>query len=453
MSTVIAPIAHRVLSTFRERLLIGLSWNVLSAVILQGAVLVSAMLVARFLGAKEYGIYAVMASTALTIAGIAQGGSGLVATKFVAEFSAASAERVASVIGFCRIATAATGGIASIALYIGAESLSRSWFERPELAEPIQLISVSVFFYVTSTFQHGALLGFGAFKRVAQVSVLSGFAQLIFSVGGTAWGLRGALLGLVVASACRSMLFSIALHRECRQRSIPVRLSMSRDDLQLAWSFALPATLAGFITLPSLWLVILLISRQPEGLTLVALFSATHQIRQTILQFPLLLNSVSFSVFSKLKGSRDETSARNVFLVNMTVAAVFSIAAILLITAVPHWVLSLYGSQFISGALLLTVLIASVLPETLELTSYQLVQSSGQMWRSLFVIIIPRDITYLVAAYVLVLEVGIVGAAVAYLVSRVMGLGLTVWVGLPYWRTRFGATATDRRQLAPPLKD
>src|SRR5262245_57584046 len=104
---------RRVGETFRTRLLTAFSWNVAAALMLQGSVLLSSILVARFLGLAAFGMYSMVISTALTVAAIAQSGSGLVATKFVGE-SIADPDKVGRILRMCRLLTLATGIVASV---------------------------------------------------------------------------------------------------------------------------------------------------------------------------------------------------------------------------------------------------------------------------------------------------------------------------------------------------
>src|SRR5512139_2416282 len=85
MSHAAAIAARRILQTFRERLLAGFSWSLMSTLSLQGSVLLTSVIVARLLGLEDFGIYALLVGTVMTVAGIAQGGTGLIATRFVGE--------------------------------------------------------------------------------------------------------------------------------------------------------------------------------------------------------------------------------------------------------------------------------------------------------------------------------------------------------------------------------
>jgi O-antigen/teichoic acid export membrane protein len=257
----------------------------------------------------------------------------------------------------------------------------------------------------------------------------SGLLQLVASAAG-AWlnGVGGALAAFALASAGRWLFFGWALRRTRLEHRLPAGGAIRVEDWRLVWSFALPASLAGFVTLPCLWGVTALVARQPDGLAWVAIFSVGHQVRQVVLQVPLLLNAVSFSVLSRLKGQGAQAEFRQVFWSNMTVGLAFASALVATLSFLAPEVLGLYGPAFTQGRTLLILLLVSAIPEVLAGTAYQLVQSNGRMWHSLGLITLPRDLGYLLMAVLLITKQGLEGAGTAYLLAQAMGVLLTVGV-------------------------
>jgi O-antigen/teichoic acid export membrane protein len=186
--------------------------------------------------------------------------------------------------------------------------------------------------------------------------------------------------------------------------------------------------LAGFITLPCLWAVTLLVARQPEGLAWMALFSVAHQVRQVVLQVPSLLNVVMFAVLSRIKGEGDVAAFRQVFRSTLLLGVGFTALVVGTLTLLADFVLALFGPGFLAGRMLLLVLLLSTLPEVLAATIYQLVQSRGRMWHSLLLIALPRDVGYVALTSVLLSAWGLRGTAAAYLAAQILGLVLTVAV-------------------------
>ena len=424
---VVTRHAARVLRTFRERLLSGFSWNVLSAVALQGSVLVSTIIVARLLGLQSFGAYAVLVAMVMMIATVAQSGTGLVATKYVAEFLATDPARVGRLLTMCRVLTLATGTLAAVLVIAAADLIGGSVLGRPELVPQVRLIALATLFQVSVAYQFGALQGFGAFRELSRAGVLAGIGHIAFTaVGAWAGDISGATIGFVLASAFRMGVFAWTLKGVCRSHGVADRALVAREEFRLVWRFGLPAGLAGFVTMPCLWFVTVLVARLPDGLALVAMFSVAHQVRLAVLQLPSLLNAVSFSLLSRLKGQNASADFRSVFWSGVGVSMGFAacVVAVLILAAEP--VLGLYGRGFEGGRRVLVLLLVSALPEILATSFYQLIQSAGRMWHSLFLIAIPRDLLYLALAAVFLPTHGVAAAASAYLAAHLVGLVATL---------------------------
>lgn len=419
----------RLVATFRTRLAAGASWNLLAALSLQGSVLLTSVIVARILGLSAFGAYAVLVAAVMTIATVAQGGSGLVASKFVGERLASSAQRVANVLRLCAWFTLATGLVASLLMMAAAGPLCSGILQRPELEPAVRLVALATFFQVSVSYQFGALQGFGAFRQLSRASAIAGIGHVVFNAAG-AWlgGLNGALIGFVAASALRFVTFSVLLHVVRREHGIPPCHRLEADEWRKVGQFALPAGLAGLVTMPCLWLVTVLVAQLPEGLAIAALLSAAHQVRLGVLQLPSVLNAVSFSLLSRLKGRDEPTGYREVFWTGLWMNLLFATAVVVVLAVLAEPVLRIYGEGFVAGRWVLVILLLSVLPELLAITTYQLVQSAGRMWQSLFFIAAPRDLTYLALAAAVVSPHGAIGAAVAYLVAQGVGLAATVLI-------------------------
>ena len=90
--------------------------------------------------------------------------------------------------------------------------------------------------------------------------------------------------------------------------------------------------------------------------------------------------------------------------------------------------LNLYGSDFSSGRWVLVLLLASILPEVLATSLDQLIQSAGRMWYTFFLIVIPRDLSYLALSALLLTSQGVIAVASAYLAAQVLSLCATLLV-------------------------
>ncbi|WP_291993486.1 oligosaccharide flippase family protein [Candidatus Accumulibacter sp. ACC003] len=424
-----AAALRSVVRLFRERLLSGFALNFLSAVALQGSVLLTAIVLARLLGLEDFGIYAVLVSTVMISAGIAQGATGLVGTKFVGELMHTDPGQIARILRMCALMAGSMGLLMALLLFVLAPTIAADVLAKPQVEPFLRWVSAAIVLQVLVTYQYGALQGFGAFRQMSVAGIVAGLAHLGCSVAG-AWfgGLTGAAIGFVAASAVRALVFTVTLRGVCRQHAVPAATAISWDDWRRFSHFALPASLASYVTLPCLWGVTALVARQPDGLAWVALFSVAHQVRLAAIQMPALLNAVSFSALSRLKGQGERGGFRQVFWTNMIVSVCFTSALVAVLALFSKEILGLYGAQFVQGSPVLLVMLLAVIPETLGLAAYQLVQSSGRMWQSLFLIVGPRDLLYLLLSSIWISSYGLTGAASAYLVAYTLGCVATILV-------------------------
>lgn len=422
---------RRSLDAFRSRLASGFLWSLGSALALQGSVMLTGLVLARMLGVEAFGVYAVATVTVMTVTGVAQGGVGILGTKFIGEWLHVQPERVARVLRMSSTFTLASGLAAAALLWMLAPVVAQRLLENPHVESVLRWVALATAFHVQTTYLQGALQGFGAFQAQSRAGVIVGVLHLLLSVSG-AWffGLDGAAIAFTLSSIVRWWVFRGALHAAREEHGIAISRRIEREDWSLIWNFALPAGLASWVTLPCLWAVTALVARDAGGVAWVGLFSVAHQLRQLVLQLPLLLNTVAASVLGPLKGRGDGREYWRVFRANLVVGVAFTTAVAAVLAFCSSWVLHLYGSRFVEAQGLLLLLLLSTIPEVTGTTAYQMVQSSGRMWRSLFLIMGPRDLLYLALAALALPRWGLAGAGLAYLIAHCFGCAATLIVGL-----------------------
>lgn len=418
------------IDAFKAKLASGFVWNLVSTFALQGSVFLTGLVLAQVLGLKAFGAYALATSTVMTVVGVAQGGVGIIGTKFVGEWLQTERERIGRVLRMCAAFTLGTGSLAAVLLALTAPWLADKLLDSPGVAPALRWVSLAALFHVQTVYLQGALQGFGAFRAISMAGTWVGLFHLAGSVvAAWLWGLDGAVIAFTASAAARWWLFRKALRGCCREHGIHGSSTAQPEDWALIWRFALPAGLAGLITLPCLWGVTALVARQPDGVAWVGLFAVTHQLRQLVLQVPVVLNTVTSSALSRLKGGNEGGEYWQVFRANLLVSVGFSAIVALGLALLSSPVLGLYGQGFKEGQGLLLVLLLSVIPEIVGVTAYQLVQSSGRMWQSLFFIVAPRDLLYLATAAWALPRWGLVGAGYAYLLAYALGCMATLLIG------------------------
>ena len=180
----------------------------------QGGVLLAGfvlrILLGRFLGAADLGLYT-MCLMVYGLAGIAAGvGIPATTTKFVAEYKD-DKENLDPFMSCGLINSAVFGIIAGFALFLLAGVIS-NLFAMPELKSLVAIVAIAVPFMVINATLLGLLNGLREMKlysicSVCRSTLLLGLAVLLVTIG---WGVTGAVLAIVFAEIAIFVLLLFA---------------------------------------------------------------------------------------------------------------------------------------------------------------------------------------------------------------------------------------------------
>jgi O-antigen/teichoic acid export membrane protein len=410
--------------TVKNRLITGTALNFIATAFNQGSTLVVNILVARILMKEGFGEYAMVQSTLLTMATLGQLATGYTAAKYVAEYRSMAPERAGRIMGLCALVSAAMACIATIGLVVIAPWLASSVLKAPHLSVALIIGSGFVFFSAINGYQTGALSGLEAYGGLAKAGVASGIvAVAAISLGAWWGGLNGTLIGLTVSAFARCVIHTKWLRLESRTQSIiPQYRGSFSNEKAIIYRFALPAAIAGYYSMPMLWLANSFLVRQPGGYGEMALYSAANNLRLLVLFIPNVMNNVGLSILNNEKAKGDIASYHRVFKSNITYMFLVSLVAILVVGVFGQPILQLFGKDFRAGYTLLWLLLISTIFEGLSIALFQYLQSKAKIWLSLSSINIPREAFLVVTAYYLVQSHGGTGLAIAFLGSTILGL-------------------------------
>ena len=176
---------------------------------------VEGFIVARFLGAADYGIIALIVSFVTIVNQVLDFRVHETATRYTAEFLAANErEKAVAAIKLCYIIDAATGVLAFIAIVLTAGPAAQHILHQPAAAPLIVWYAVRLLFSTVDNTSH-ALLGvlgrFTWFSTVHIVTTMIELAVVSFLVW-SGFGIKGVIAGYVAASLASSIsFFSFAL--------------------------------------------------------------------------------------------------------------------------------------------------------------------------------------------------------------------------------------------------
>jgi O-antigen/teichoic acid export membrane protein len=408
----------------RDRLIKGTVLNLIAVAFNQGSTLMANIIVARILMKQTFGEYAMVQSTLLMVAALSQLGSGYTASKYIAEYRSSNPERAGRIMGLCALVSVVMAGVGAFLLVAMATWLAGTMLKASHLAFPLMIGSGFLFFSSINGYQMGALSGLEAYGGLARAGVASGIvAVAAISLGAWWGGLNGTLIGVSVSAFVRCVIHNRWLRLESRVQGITpqYRGSLSQEKA-IIFKFALPAAIAGYYSMPMIWLANSFLVRQPGGYGEMAIYSAANNLRILVLFLPNVMYSVGASVlnYEKAKGNMDHYN--RVFKSNVLYIFLASLCSVLTLGVFGRMILQLFGKDFGSGHFLLWLLLVASVFESLSIAIYQYVQSKAEIWLSFFSINVPREAFLVIAAYYLVQSYGGAGLAAAYLGSTILGL-------------------------------
>jgi O-antigen/teichoic acid export membrane protein len=412
-----AAIRLRVDSRIAERLRRGVGFNLLAAVFGQGSTLLVGVIVARTLGREQYGRFSLVQSTLLTLALLAQVGTGYTATRYLAELRTRDSARAGRVLRLCGLVAAATAVIAGLALVLVSPWLASSYFDSPELAQAFRVAAITVIALVVASFATGALSGLEEYRWIAGASV---FGAIVYTagcaVGAKLGGVVGAIAGTALAWTIQMVVLLIAVRYAARAHGLTAA-GDPWSEKHVLHRFAIPGALSGLTALPALWLANAALARSPNGYTELALYSAAFTFRSAVIFIPSVMNGVVMSVLNHERGRGDAVSSRALFRLNLigtSLTALFVAGSIALFAP---WILAMFGSAFAGARAVLWILMGAAVFEALVIAMNQLVQAHERMWLAIGAINLPRDLTLVVLSFALAPTLGARGVAVAYAIS------------------------------------
>lgn len=408
----------------RDRLIKGATLNLIAVAFNQGSTLIINIIVARILLKQTFGEYAMVQSTLLTMATLSQLSTGYTASKYIAEYRSSDSQRVGRIIGLCALVSAIMAGVGALLLIGLAPWLTSNMLKAPHLASALMIGVGYLFFSSINGYQTGALSGLEAYGGLAKAGVVSGIvAVAAISLGAWWGGLNGTLVGLSISAFVRCVIHNRWLRIETRMQGIKpqYRGSLSQEKA-IVFKFALPAAIAGYYSMPMIWLANSFLVRQPGGYGEMALYSAANSFRILVLFLPNTMNSVGLSILNNEKAKRDMAHYRRVYKSNVRHIFFVSLGSAFVMGVFGRHILQLFGKDFGTGRFLLWILLVSAIFDGLSIALYQYVQSQAKIWLSFFSIHIPREAFFVVMAYFFVQSYKGAGLAIAYTGSAILGL-------------------------------
>ena len=412
----------------KYRLIKGVKWNMVEAVITATSNFIAAVIAARLLGLDDFGAFSIIRSTVYMMASVAGLGLGITATKYIAEIRNADTSRLGRILGLCSAIAGGTSLCFAGVLLVFAPQIALYNLGVPQITEQLRIAAFYILFVTLNGYQIGALVGFEAFSKLAKINLLSAIVSLAITFGLTWWwGLTGASLALGIVAMFNWLLHHLAIREELQRYGIIIRYRGIWREKGLLTSFAFPAALSGLIGAVTVWICNAFLVRQSDGLAQMAIFTATYNFRSLIMFVPGLVTRVASPILCNLAGENKGASYSRLFWFNIGASAGVSIvvAGFLLVTA--PYLLALFGKGFVVGESLVLVVVSMSVVEVIAIAFFQPLYARGKLWWQVF-IIICWSIVLIAVTFTTAGDYGAMGLAYAYLAAHIVSATLYVFL-------------------------
>ncbi|NMC32988.1 MAG: oligosaccharide flippase family protein [Veillonellaceae bacterium] len=413
----------------RTRLLSGIKWTAAVAFVVSTSHLATSILAARLLGLEEFGEFSIIRSTAVMMSNVAAMGIGVAATKHVAELRNTNPERLGRILGLCSLITLVTSGLFTLALLLLSDSISTISFHSPQLAEPLRVSALYIFFVTLNEYQNGVLAGFESFAKLARINAVQAVGTLLLiATLAWFWGLTGAAWALGLSGVLNWYLNRREIRRQLVVHNIAASYRNILQEKEVLTNFALPVAFSGIIGAVTVWVCNAFLVRQPEGMAQMAIFTAAGSFRSLVMFVPGLVIRVATPVLCNLVGEKNYSASSRVFRINVLISAVTASCAAGAIILLSSELLTLFGKKFGGGVEVASLVAVVSVVEVMANTLYQPLLAYGRIWWQVRVVLcwslILTGVSFLTVG-----DYGALGLAGAYFAAHLVSLTMYLLVG------------------------
>lgn len=404
-----AEIKQRVL---QSRLFKDSFWAVFGNGMGYALLLLAGIIIARLLGKDLYGVYGVVKTTMLYIAGFTTFGLGTTSTKYIAQYIKKNPEHIKSIVRVGLQITLSFSGLVAILLFIFAKPLS-IFLDEPGLVNAFRILGLIVICRSMTTTESGILAGFGDFKSLARNNLIAGLYMLIASAILTyKFGLCGAYASLLTSQMLNMLLNYLTICKQLKRQ----QQQEKKNYLIELLSFSFPIALQESSYTICNWVGIMILTKL-STLGEVGQFTAAGQWNAIIMFIPGLLQNVILSHLS----SASEDIEKHIHTTNMMlkVNLVCTIIMFSIVFLLAEWISSFYGPTFTGLQRLICIYTLITIPECCVNVLKAEFISQGKNWL-MFSLRVTRDLILLLSAYLLIKSNGGENGALHYVMASML---------------------------------
>lgn len=289
-----------------KRIVHGGSWTVVGDIGYRIFPFIASVLGARLLGVTEFGAFVMVQATASAFTALGSFNMGNTATKFVAEYHRTQPEKTNGIITISLIIAALTGLLASMLLFYFSPLVAEKVLARSDLIVPLRWAAPMLLFTALYSAISGVLMGFEKTRLLAGLNISTSIINSLLPVIGIYLnGIIGGAIGMMLGSLIQFLVFFYILATLSTELKFTIYSKQYLKELDHLWHFSLPATLAGIMHIPVIWIAQAIIANQPSGYEQVGLYNAAQKWQTMIVFFPMAFSAIYLPVLSSIKAENN----------------------------------------------------------------------------------------------------------------------------------------------------
>ena len=285
-------------SNFVKKILNGAFWLALGTFLSKVLLALAYIVLARIVSAEEYGKYGMLKSTIDNFLIFSSMGIGLTTTKYISENKTENPDIASGILGTSQILVLAIGLIVALTLNLFSEPIAVKMLNSVQMQSLLIIVSFILVITSLNGVQLGALLGLQSYRAVSFANIIQGGLLFVgITVGGYINGVKGAIIGNLIALICVSIFIHFMLKKECADFGIVATLKKWKIHAKTIYKFAIPASLSTFITAPTIWVLNTMLVRSPNGYEQLGIYSAVIVFSSAIQMLNGTLSNVLLPIF------------------------------------------------------------------------------------------------------------------------------------------------------------
>ena len=374
---------------------------------------------ARLMGAENYGLYNLAISAAMIAGAISVFGLDTTMTRYIAILNGRNDKR--GVWGAIQLGIGGVlflGVLTSTALFSLSSLIADHAFHDSRLAPLLQIASLTVPFLALSDLLAGATRGF---KRMSDTVIAQNIVQpairlvLIILLAVVGFSTPVAILIFGASDLCASLILLYFLNKRFHLRR---SLATGKRNLGELFGFTLPLGLSDLLTTFRSYLQTLLIGSL-DTVRGVGVFSIANQVNQLGNMFHASMNQSARPLIAELSDQGKQPQVEHIYQTTTRWMVTLNMPMILIVTLFPVQVISIFGKSFVEGAPALAIMGLVNLINVATGMCGTILDMTGHTRMKLFNTIIRVSVAIL-ANFLLIPRFGVMGAALAALIHEVV---------------------------------